>query len=424
MKRNPPRKSLPPPLTAPPKGKRKSTKSKPRASNLYEDETNTKTNAVTSDSKEEDTLRTPQHNPPAYNAYAPTVEGRLVQEEKREGDGEEKEESALQAHSFSPVNWDEPYFITSIPTSSVGNLDDFKRFVTFPPSNQKAVYRCILRRSKSSLGGSSFSFRLEASSSGDSFEILARRTMMPSSFLISLDKGDLKQSDRIQRSKYYLGKVKIKNANEFILHDKGINPNRLLDLDDNGGSSSTHSESKQDMSHEEKEADDLLESLIQPRIELGCVYYAVDERSSDRMMNVSIPRVFGDQSQTTAVWQGTTSQDKLLHNLKAVVNRSARNDLMGDQLMVCADYEDAMRDVGALDYSSNRVLASEKNFSVEWMVGGNPGKSFKKSVAGGENLVYPSMQMHRIAKDEWAVQSTYPFTLFQTFGVCLTRFYK
>eukprot|EP00519_Triparma_laevis_P000148 CAMPEP_0182513394 /NCGR_PEP_ID=MMETSP1321-20130603/33932_1 /TAXON_ID=91990 /ORGANISM="Bolidomonas sp., Strain RCC1657" /LENGTH=378 /DNA_ID=CAMNT_0024720403 /DNA_START=17 /DNA_END=1149 /DNA_ORIENTATION=+ len=378
MKRNPPRKSLPPPLAAPPKGKRKSTKSKPRASNLHEDETNIKTNVVTSDSKEEEKLRAPQHNPPAYNAYAPLVEGRLVQEEKREGDGEEKE-----AHSFSPVNWDEPFFITSIPTSSVGNLDDFKRFVTLPPSNQKAVYRCILRRSKSSLGGSSFSFRLEASSSGDSFEILARRTMMPSSFLISLDKGDLKQSDRIQRSKYYLGKVKIKNANEFILHDKGINPNRLLDLDDNGGSSSTHSESKQDMSHEEKEADDLLDSLIQPRIELGCVYYAVDERSSDRMMNVSIPRVFGDQSQTTAVWQGTTSQDKLLHNLKAVVNRSARNDLMGDQLMVCADYEDATRDVGALDYSSNRVLASEKNFSVEWMVGGNPGKSFKKSVAGG-----------------------------------------
>ncbi|GMH90403.1 hypothetical protein TL16_g11760 [Triparma laevis f. inornata] len=292
-------------------------------------------------------------------------------------------------------------------------MDDFLSFVTTLPANQKTVYRCILSRKKSTLGGSSFSFRLE--SAEDSFEILAKKKMMPATFLISLVKGDLSESERTNRSKYYLGKVKVKNSGEFVLHDKGINPNRLLDIDDVGGG---NEESKVNISREEKEADDLLESLISPRIELACVLHCTDNTSS-KMINVGIPRVFGTQ---TAVWQGTTSQDKLLHNLKAVVNRSSRNVLMRDQLMVLADYIDPTRDVGTKDYSNNTVLSSSKNFTVEWMEGGNPGKSFKKSVAKGENICFPSMQMHRIRKDKWAVQVTYPFTLFQTFGVCLTRF--
>jgi len=240
---------------------------------------------------------------------------------------------------------------------------------------------------------------------------------MPASFFISLSKEDFKGGDRTKRTKYYLGKVKVKNSSEFVLHDRGINPNRLVDP--NGDyDEEDEEEGKEAMSREEKEASDLLDALIKPRVELSCVLYS-DDKNSDTMMNVGVPKVFGTQ---VAVWQGTSREDKLLHNLKAVVDRGSRNTLMRDQLMVLSDYEDPTRDVNGIDYNNRRVLASEKNFNVEYMEGGDPGKVIRKSVARGDNISFPSIQMHRVEKEEWAVQFTAPFTMLQVFGICLTRF--
>ena len=57
---------------------------------------------------------------------------------------------------------------------------------------------------------SSFAFRLEGSPNA----IIAKKMMMPASFFISLKKEDFKAGNRTLRTKYYLGKIKVKNSKE------------------------------------------------------------------------------------------------------------------------------------------------------------------------------------------------------------------
>ena len=74
-----------------------------------------------------------------------------------------------------------------------------------------------------------------------------------------------------------------------MLHDRGINPNRLVDPD---GDDDDEEEGKEAMSREEKEANDLLDALTKPRVELSCVFYS-DDKNANAMMNVGVPKVRG-----------------------------------------------------------------------------------------------------------------------------------
>ena len=246
-------------------------------------------------------------------------------------DEEEEELPSLRKEQevLSYQSRDKPVIITS-PSESKESLDAFLYFVQAIPLKPKAVYRCILKRTKSTLRGSSFSFGLEGSHNA----ILAKKKSMPSSFLISLSKDDFKQSERTRRSKYYLGKVKVKNSKEFVQHDRGINPNRLVNFGE-GDNEEEDDEGKEVMTSEEKEADELLDALIKPRIELSSVLY-LEDNNADIMINIGVPKVFGEH---VTVWQGTTREEKLLHNLRAVIERGSRNTLMRDQLLVLSDYE-------------------------------------------------------------------------------------
>ena len=58
-------------------------------------------------------------------------------------------------------------------------------------------------------------------------------------------------------SQYYLGKIKIKSGDEYVQHDRGINPNRLLDVDIDEGTD----EEEKEQTAEEKEADQHMDEV-------------------------------------------------------------------------------------------------------------------------------------------------------------------
>ncbi len=313
----------------------------------------------------------------------------------------------------------EPVYISSVPPY-VTSKDAFRRFLNTPPSSKREVYRAILKRSKSLLG-STYIFKMDQTYpySAIDYEILAKRKLMPKSYLISLDAMDFKQSERLERSKWYLGKLKRKSAFELVLQDQGINPGRLIphymELEE---------EAKRQGDQTGKELDEeekLAESLVQPRCELA-VIVRQDDDDLNRVINVGIPTVFGTGSQAQmAMWQGMTHDAKLLHNAKALIERGVRNEMMKDRIMMFGGYEDNFDGmVGDTDWKGREILRSEKNFKLRLMNGRYPG--IEKDPTSDYKDPGPFLKMSKVRKEEWLVTWNWPFTMLQSFGIALSRF--
>ena len=92
-----------------------------------------------------------------------------------------------------------------------------------------------------------------------------------------------------------------------------------------------------------------------------------------------------------------------------------------DLIYVMSGHENPSLFAGTSDYYGRRVLPSEKNFFVTYVLGGDP-KRISSPPPLDQPPTNPTLQMNRIRKNEWAVQFTHPLTPLQAFGVCLTRF--
>ncbi|GMI21626.1 hypothetical protein TrCOL_g7413 [Triparma columacea] len=315
-----------------------------------------------------------------------------------------------------------PTLVHSIPPT-LSTLSSYLAFIKSVPASRTAIYRMVIIREKSYISGATFTLCFDpppqshAPPAPSSFRVLARRKRLPKAYLISLDKDDLRTDAREDRSKYYLGKIKIKSGDEYVQHDRGINPNRLLDVDIDEGTD----EEEKEQTAEEKEADQHMDELLAPRHELSSVYISTND-NLDRVINVSIPTVTGTGEEATChVFNGTTRNDKITHNARQLVERGSRNDLMKDQIYILSGHENPSLCAGTSDYYGRRILDSEKNFLVSYTLGGDP-PPLASPPPTTPDPSSATLQMNRIRKNTWAVQFTYPMTPLQAFGVCLTRF--
>ena len=215
-----------------------------------------------------------------------------------------------------------------------------------------------------------------------------------------------------------------------LQQDQGINPGRLLDNhEDIEQQSNRERGSMSGYTAEEKENERKLDGFFTAREELACVIRKEDKQL-DMLINVGIPKVQGfGREAVRSKWQGMTRDQKLTHNTEVLGDRGARNDLMKDQLEIFGGYEKPERGVGRKDHRGRRAVASEKNFKVTSMVGGDPGiysDPVDKAEKGADKelgkAISPMLEMMKVGKEVWSVRYTHPFTMLQAFGVALTRF--
>merc|ERR1719482_2230133 len=151
---------------------------------------------------------------------------------------------------------------------AVIDTTDLRAFL-MRPGPAGAMVQCYIQRRKTGLGRLFPTYEIYLKD-GDQFLLAARKRKKnkSSNYLISLDKDDL-----ARQSGNFFGKLRSNFiGTEFVLYDKGTNPEKLDDA--------------------QKDS-----SLIQARQELGTVLYKQNVLGSrgPRKMKVMVPRVGEDQ---------------------------------------------------------------------------------------------------------------------------------
>merc|ERR1719316_785606 len=210
---------------------------------------------------------------------------------------------------------------------------------------------------------------------GDQFLLAARKRKKnkSSNYLISLDKDDL-----ARQSGNFFGKLRSNFiGTEFVLYDKGTNPEKLDDA--------------------QKDS-----SLIQARQELGTILYKQNVLGSrgPRKMKVMVPSV-NEQGQRK-VLRPTSKDESMLERYKA-----AKND---EDVQILKNKQPKWNDqVGAyvLNFNGRVTRASVKNFQL-------------CNVARDPDLVV--MQFGRVGKDAFTMDYQWPLCGLQAFGIALSSF--
>jgi len=238
---------------------------------------------------------------------------------------------------------------------------------------QGAMVQCYIQRRKTGLGRLFPTYEIYLKD-GDQFLLAARKRKKnkSSNYLISLDKEDL-----ARQSGNFFGKLRSNFiGTEFVLYDKGTNPEKL-----------------------EGPAKD---GLVASRQELGTILYKQNVLGSrgPRKMKVMVPRI--GEAGERKVLRPTSTQESMLERYKA-----AKNDA---DVMILKNKPPKWNDqVGAyvLNFNGRVTRASVKNFQL-------------CDLARDPDTVV--MQFGRVGKDAFTMDFQYPLCALQAFGIALSSF--
>jgi len=258
-------------------------------------------------------------------------------------------------------------------TAAVIDTTDLRAFL-MRPGPQGAMVQCYIQRRKTGLGRLFPTYEIYLKD-GDQFLLAARKRKKnkSSNYLISLDKDDL-----ARQSGNFFGKLRSNFiGTEFVLYDKGTNPEKLDDA--------------------QKDS-----ALIQARQELGTVLYKQNVLGSrgPRKMKVMVPRIDGEGQRT--MLRPQNNQESMLERYKA-----AKNDA---DVMILKNKPPKWNDqVGAyvLNFNGRVTRASVKNFQLCDL------KEEPDTVI---------MQFGRVGKDAFTMDFQYPLCALQAFGIALSSF--
>mmetsp|Transcript_25362 Transcript_25362/g.76920 ORF Transcript_25362/g.76920 Transcript_25362/m.76920 type:complete len:500 (-) Transcript_25362:591-2090(-) len=271
--------------------------------------------------------------------------------------------SATEESSAMTATAPNPYIPASIDTS------DLRTFL-MTPGPQGAMVQCYIQRRKTGMTRLFPTYEIYLKE-GDKFLMAARKRKKnkSSNYLISLDKDDLSRN-----SGNFYGKLRSNFiGTEFILYDKGSNPDK-----------------KEDIEH------------VQTRAELGCILYKQNVLGSrgPRKMKVMVPSV--DASGHRKELRPTRPDETMLERYKA-----AQND---DDVQILKNKPPKWNDqVGAyvLNFNGRVTRASVKNFQLY-----NPTKDPEAVL----------MQFGRVGKDAFTMDYQAPLCALQAFGIALSSF--
>jgi len=261
----------------------------------------------------------------------------------------------------------------SLSDPAVIDTTDLRAFL-MRPGPQGAMVQCYIQRRKNGLARLFPTYEIYLKD-GDQFLLAARKRKKnkSSNYLISLDKDDL-----ARQSGNFFGKLRSNFiGTEFVLYDKGTNPEKLDDA--------------------QKDS-----SLIQARQELGTVLYKQNVLGSrgPRKMKVMVPRI--DAEGQRRVLKPTSTQESMLERYKVL-----KDD---PDVMILKNKPPKWNDqVGAyvLNFNGRVTRASVKNFQLS-------------DPKGDPDVVV--MQFGRVGKDAFTMDFQYPLCALQAFGIALSSF--
>jgi len=261
----------------------------------------------------------------------------------------------------------------SLSDPAVIDTTDLRAFL-MRPGPQGAMVQCYIQRRKNGLARLFPTYEIYLKD-GDQFLLAARKRKKnkSSNYLISLDKEDL-----ARQSGNFFGKLRSNFiGTEFVLYDKGTNPEKLDDA--------------------QKDS-----SLIQARQELGTVLYKQNVLGSrgPRKMKVMVPRI--DAEGQRRVLKPTSTQESMLERYKVL-----KDD---PDVMILKNKPPKWNDqVGAyvLNFNGRVTRASVKNFQLS-------------DPKGDSDVVV--MQFGRVGKDAFTMDFQYPLCALQAFGIALSSF--
>jgi hypothetical protein len=257
---------------------------------------------------------------------------------------------------------------------AVIDTTDLRAFL-MRPGIPGAMVQCYIQRRKTGLGRLFPTYEIYLKD-GDQFLLAARKRKKnkSSNYLISLDKEDL-----ARQSGNFFGKLRSNFiGTEFVLYDKGNNPEKL------------------DQAQKES-------ALVQARQEMGTVLYKQNVLGSrgPRKMKVMVPRIDEGTGQRKVLRPQSTSES-MLERYKA-----AKNDA---DVMILKNKPPKWNDqVGAyvLNFNGRVTRASVKNFQL-------------CDLARDPDTVV--MQFGRVGKDAFTMDYQYPLCALQAFGIALSSF--
>jgi hypothetical protein len=259
-------------------------------------------------------------------------------------------------------------------------------------------------------------------------------------FHTSLTLSDL-NSERYERSKGFLGKLKVKGNRSYVLQDAGINPARLLPFDyrNAAAAAATHNNEVEGNEDEDVDSNGKKEKQLQQqrkeveqqqfhnavRCELAAICFNKDDDGNE-IFEVGIPQINSAtgiavvfQPEETASSKTGSKREKLLNNFKVICNVNRRNDVMRDAIycMKCNSKYSSLFRNGSTDYYGREIIASRKSF---WL-----GASEENDGNGNDDddsSSPPILTMHRIQRHVWAMEFRYPLSMYQAIGICMSRF--
>jgi hypothetical protein len=345
---------------------------------------------VLSQEVEEMELEEAQSHQAAYHQQPQVVQERVMVSEGVQQMYEQPPQQSMQQQSMQQQSYQQPAYQQqqqqgdlrqqqqqspqrSLSGPAVIDTTDLRAFL-MRPGPQGAMVQCYIQRRKTGLGRLFPTYEIYLKD-GDQFLLAARKRKKnkSSNYLISLDKDDL-----ARQSGNFFGKLRSNFiGTEFVLYDKGTNPEKLDEA--------------------QKES-----SLIQARQELGTVLYKQNVLGSrgPRKMKVMVPRI--DAEGQRRVLKPTSNQESMLERYKV---------LKDDPDVMCLKNKPPKWNdqVGAyvLNFNGRVTRASVKNFQLS-----DP----------KEDPDVVVMQFGRVGKDAFTMDFQYPLCALQAFGIALSSF--
>jgi len=351
---------------------------------------------VLSQEVEEMELEEAQSHQAAYHQQPQVVQERVIVSEGVQQMYEQPSQQSMQQHSMQQQSYQQPAYQQpayqqqqqqqgdllqqqqqspqrSLSGPAVIDTTDLRAFL-MRPGPQGAMVQCYIQRRKTGLGRLFPTYEIYLKD-GDQFLLAARKRKKnkSSNYLISLDKDDL-----ARQSGNFFGKLRSNFiGTEFVLYDKGTNPEKLDEA--------------------QKES-----TLIQARQELGTVLYKQNVLGSrgPRKMKVMVPRI--DAEGQRRVLKPTSNQESMLERYKV---------LKDDPDVMCLKNKPPKWNdqVGAyvLNFNGRVTRASVKNFQLS-------------DPKDDPDVVV--MQFGRVGKDAFTMDFQYPLCALQAFGIALSSF--
>ena len=292
--------------------------------------------------------------------------------------------------------------------------DDLYRFVRSPlKETPGTTCRCFIERERAAGRLSrypTYKFYLEDPYRRKSARLLMfaqKKMSMSSNHIFSCEYDDLDKFME-ERSKFYLGKLR-GSGGQYILYDKGMNPKNLA----------------------------WQEAANNPSVlreELAVVVYNRSKRcDATRQMEVGIP-ISDDSGNFVKKWRPFEECDSMAPAFKRVRFRGAQNADKGGSIFCLNNHASRFDALSAClaEYNRRATVASCKNFQLHMSP---PEDTFlmeqyecgvKKRGWGGKaqssgKRPRPLLQMGKIADNVFTVDVQAPLSLFQAFGICVSR---